>query len=1214
MKFKHYFLSVALMAMGGAGTAMAWDEPTQVDGVYQIGTASELEWFAEYVNSASSGNTAMLNAKAVLTADIDMTDVSHTPIGPSTTYKYDGEFDGQHHVISNMIIDLPEKENVGLFGIVRGNAVIKNIIIDSSCSIKGKNRVAGIIGSTQTVADKKMAVLNCVNMASVHAYEGVAAGIIGAGQSQYPFFKMHNCVNTGAITTDAEKNYTVAFNGWNNSAGGNAQVWSCYNAGTLSKIDGVNNLFRGSNRSTLNSYDVVNKDATYQSRSNVPADIISNGFQTADPLHSGELCYYLNHGMEMMGRSEVTEGEEYTQDLSDPNSIPMPNAAGPKVYQVANYYCNGKPKGSVVYSNVNSSTVDEHVKGANFVCVNCNNYAFDGIEDYKTPDGEGYYHLSTVEDVEWFAAMVNLKFHGAMNAKLDNDIDFGGVKAHQPIGCSAHKYGGHFDGQGHRIIGMKLTSDLVLSNPDYDGVGFFGSLRAGIEDAVWGVSSTEATVENLIIDKSCDINVPYHWVGGIAGHINAGDGTVNILNCGNEANITAAGDANAGIIGISEQTAYTLNIIGCWNTGNITGTGKNCAGIFGGNSGSKTTVTIRGCWNTGNVTATNENAAITGWIGSNTDPGNEISGCWNKGTVTGLDGTKSLYRGTATNYGLADAQAAVQEGTATLLTDDMFASGELCYRLNGDQSTIRWTQKLDGSQDTPAFDAGGDQVYMHGSVYCDGTAAPGTVYNNEGPDGVINIGHEHDDALGMCIHNCDQKFDEPALVDGWYELTSAGNIEWFAAEIQKGNAVIKGKMMNDIDFGGVVNLHNPIGNNPNNHDSDARKFNGEFDGQGHRITNLIIDRPSANNQGFFGYVRGGGTSVIKNLILDKTCSITGNGDVAGIAAKSQITNGVIEIINCVNEATVTAKGQNVGGIFGGIRDASVFHIYNCVNAGTITSENGAPYAGALAGWIGNNGNTIIKNFINVGTVNGYNGTSRIGRTVGTVTNLIDAGTGATAANDYYNAASATSGELAYAANQAAGEYAFFQNIGTDEYPSPLNEGYVNKITAAGYATQYIADKDVEIPAAVKAYAGKVNGSYLNLTEVADKIPAATAVVLEGAEGFYSFMPTTGAAAVAENDLKGTATALTADGSQYVLAKKDDVVGFYQATEGTIAAGKAYLTGISAGVKAVTFGTADGIASPLSETEEGAAIYDLSGRRVEKATKGLYIINGKKTLK
>jgi len=1196
MKFKHFALSVALMAVGGAMNLRAQDAPTQDgDGFYLLGSVADVEWFANFIEA---GNTT---AKAKLTADIDYTEQTHTPIGQNTDRKFNGVFDGQGHRIKNLHMN---GTNVGFFGVVRGGTTIQNLIFDVTCSFEATERCGSLIGFTQAKSGGAITINNVVNFASVTSGSKVAGGIMAAGHTNndHPVVNMANCVNAGTVKcTGGDK--AAALIGWNKSAS-TSTLKACYNIGVCDPLDGANNAFRGTYRAMVNCYDLVN--TTAQGKTGTQG--LKTDWVTADPLHSGELCYVLNNG------DMSVNGIKFKQDLSDPASIPMPVEDGLLVYEVANYSCNGKPKGSVTYSNVNSSTVDEHVKGANFVCVNCNNYAFDGIEDYKTPDGEGYYHLSTVEDVEWFAAMVNLKFHGAMNAKLDNDIDFGGVKAHQPIGCSAHKYGGHFDGQGHRIIGMKLTSDLVLSNPDYDGVGFFGSLRAGIEDAGWGVSSTEATVENLIIDKSCDINVPYHWVGGIAGHINSGDGTVNILNCGNEANITAAGDANAGILGLSEQTAYTLNIIGCWNTGNITGTGKNCAGIFGGNSGSKTTVTIRGCWNTGNVTATNENAAITGWIGSNTDPGNEISGCWNKGTVTGLDGTKSLYRGTATNYGLADVQTGVQEGTATLLTDDMFASGELCYVLNGDQSTIRWTQKLDGTQDTPAFDEGGVQVYMHGSVYCDGTAAPGTVYNNEGPDGVINIGHEHNDALGMCIHNCDQKFDKPALVEGWYELTSAGNIEWFAAEIQNGNIDIKGKMMNDIDFGGVVNLHNPIGNNPNNHDSDARKFNGEFDGQGHRITNLIIDRPSANNQGFFGYVRGGGTSVIKNLILDKTCSITGNGDIGGIVAKSQITSGVIEIINCVNEATVTAKGQNAGGIFGGIRDASVFHIYNCVNAGTVTSENGAPYAGALAGWIGNNGKTIIKNFINVGTVNGYNGTSRIGRTVGTVTNLIDAGTGATAENDYYNAASATSGELAYVANQAAGEYAFFQNIGTDAYPSPLNEGYVNKITAAGYATQYIADKDVEIPATVKAYAGKVSGSYLNLTEVADKIPAATAVVLEGAEGFYSFMPTTGAAAVAENDLKGTATALTADGSQYVLAKKDDVVGFYQATEGTIAAGKAYLTGISAGVKAVTFGTADGIASPLSETEEGAAIYDLSGRRVEKATKGLYIINGKKTLK
>ena len=321
---KSYLFSLALLAVAwfSGGTACAWDEPAQVDGVYQIGTASELEWFAEYVNSASENDASMLNAKAVLTADIDMTGISHTPIGPSTTYKFDGEFDGQHHIISNMTIDLPDQENVGLFGLVRGNAVIKNIIIDSSCSIKGKNRVAAIVGCNQTVADKKLAVLNCVNMAPVHAYSGVASGIIGAGQSQYPYFKIHNCVNTGAITTDATNNWSVAFHGWNNSAGGNAEVWNCYNIGTLNRIDGGNNLFRGVNRSVLNSYDLVNTASNMQSQTNIP----SGGFKTADPLHSGELCYYLNHGMEMMGRSEVSVGEEFTQDLSAPNSIPMPGA------------------------------------------------------------------------------------------------------------------------------------------------------------------------------------------------------------------------------------------------------------------------------------------------------------------------------------------------------------------------------------------------------------------------------------------------------------------------------------------------------------------------------------------------------------------------------------------------------------------------------------------------------------------------------------------------------------------------------------------------------------------------------------------------------------------------------------------------------------------------------------------------------------------------
>ena len=122
-------------------------------------------------------------------------------------------------------------------------------------------------------------------------------------------------------------------------------------------------------------------------------------------------------------------------------------------------------------------------------------------------------------------------------------------------------------------------------------------------------------------------------------------------------------------------------------------------------------------------------------------------------------------------------------------------------------------------------------------------------------------------------------------------------------------------------------------------------------------------------------------------------------------------------------------------------------------------------------------------------------------------------------------------------------------------------------------------------------------------------------MLQGAEGFYSFIPTEGAPEVGENELKGTAEPLAATGTQYILAEKDGVVGFYQATpETTIPAGKAYIEYTGAAVKGFFFGDATGIADVETATDADASIYDLSGRRVEKAQKGVYIINGKKVMK
>ena len=127
----------------------------------------------------------------------------------------------------------------------------------------------------------------------------------------------------------------------------------------------------------------------------------------------------------------------------------------------------------------------------------------------------------------------------------------------------------------------------------------------------------------------------------------------------------------------------------------------------------------------------------------------------------------------------------------------------------------------------------------------------------------------------------------------------------------------------------------------------------------------------------------------------------------------------------------------------------------------------------------------------------------------------------------------------------------------------------------------------------------------------------SAVVLSIVEGLTEFLPvsSTGHLIIA-NDLNGVAEPIVADGTQYVLAKKNDKVGFYKATSGTIAAGKAYIQSPS-NVKAFYFDFA-GDATGIAEIENGklkveSSIFNLAGQRVNKMQKGINIVNGKKVL-
>ena len=177
-----------------------------------------------------------------------------------------------------------------------------------------------------------------------------------------------------------------------------------------------------------------------------------------------------------------------------------------------------------------------------------------------------------------------------------------------------------------------------------------------------------------------------------------------------------------------------------------------------------------------------------------------------------------------------------------------------------------------------------------------------------------------------------------------------------------------------------------------------------------------------------------------------------------------------------------------------------------------------------------------------------------------------------------------------------------------------------KVTAAGYTT-YVSTHNVSFPDGVTGYIASAKSSENITLTPKESVPENTPVVLKATEGTY-FLPiiTTSPADVTGNLLLASDGSVTSDGANiFALGKKNGEVGFYLVSSGqTVPAGKAYLDMSGTSVKeflGFSFDEdVDAISQIEDETMRSEAVYDLSGRRVQKPTKGLYIVNGKKYIK
>ena len=276
-----------------ASAAGAWDgttktQPTLTDGVYQIGTAAELAWFAAQVN----GGSYAING--ALTGDIDLAGYNWTPIGGTTaSTAFKGSFNGNNHTVKNMGIyysatttSAPYK---GLFGYVNGTsssyATIQNLKVTGKMYLTSTGSVSnaysgGVVAYANytnisgVVSDVDITVTrvngnwssvggvagrlvnsnatNCGNEGTIHAYQYVG-GITG-----YATGTITGCYNGGAITGNG---YVAGIVGQTTKG-----VTACYNTGSITGagnyVAGIVAFASGASASVKNCYNRAYVEST----------------------------------------------------------------------------------------------------------------------------------------------------------------------------------------------------------------------------------------------------------------------------------------------------------------------------------------------------------------------------------------------------------------------------------------------------------------------------------------------------------------------------------------------------------------------------------------------------------------------------------------------------------------------------------------------------------------------------------------------------------------------------------------------------------------------------------------------------------------------------------------------------------------------------------------------------------------------------------------
>lgn len=478
-------------------------------------------------------------------------------------------------------------------------------------------------------------------------------------------------------------------------------------------------------------------------------------------------------------------------------------------------------------------------------------------------------------------------------------------------------FGGKLKGNG-KTVTLNITSG--------SNVGLFGELKWGtviqnltVAGTVNGTTAAgiagSAGNETQYINCVNKAKITGSIAGGIVGAA-TGKSKITLTGCRNEGTIAATSHVG-GMVGNLNNTSGTISL--CSNAGSISSSGWGATGGIVGYA-NKNTLIIQSSYNTGAVSQSSNYPTAGISSGNMSSGGAKVENCFNAGNITsngsqiaaiayGTDAVTnsynaypglSLYGSAATasgNYNRNDGTTAKQNGVTLVSYQQMLDK----TNFEGFDFTNTWIE--------------GTEAYPFPQLK--NNALTGTVTLPDppaAPDFETGTGSKADPYI---IKTADEFKNMAKEI---YNNASSETLKYF-------------KLGADI----VLNDYTPF------------VFAGHLDGDNHVVT-VNINLPELDGVGLFRSIKTWGSG-ISNLVIDGT--IIGKNYVGGLIGTTgqelggQISSGTT-IENITNRASVTAKGEQAGGIFGRDYGGSTAAIVrNLRNEGTVTA--GVANAGGIAG-------------------------------------------------------------------------------------------------------------------------------------------------------------------------------------------------------------------------------------------------------------------------